>query len=71
MKPACRPGPEEYNDPKHGWEWLWPMDRQTTATPLWPTDKHGVLGPKRKIAYQPYPPAHDAVERVKRRERKY
>jgi hypothetical protein len=53
MKRPCRPGPEE-NDP-HAWEALWPMYRQTTATPLWATDKFGVWGPKRKIAYEPYP----------------
>jgi hypothetical protein len=46
MKRVCRPGPEE----------LWPMYRQTTATPLWATDKlFGVWGPKRKIAYEPFP----------------
>ena len=45
MKRVCRPGPEE----------LWPMYRQITAMPLWATDKFGVWGPKRKIAYEPFP----------------
>jgi hypothetical protein len=45
MKGVCRPGPEE----------LWPMYRQITAMPRWATDRFGVWGPKRKIAYQPFP----------------
>jgi len=43
MKGVCRPGE------------LWPMYRQITAMPLWATDKFGVWGPKRKIAYEPFP----------------
>jgi len=32
------------------------MYRQTTATPLWATDECGDMwGPKRTIAYKPYP----------------
>jgi hypothetical protein len=46
------------------------MYRQITAMPLWATDIFGVWDPKRKIAYQPYSPVDEAVERVKRRERK-
>ena len=45
MKRVCRPGAEE----------LWPMYRQITAMPRWATDRFGVWGPKRKIAYEPYP----------------
>jgi hypothetical protein len=59
MKPACRP--EDYDDPQQAWEALWPMYRQTTATPLWATDKFGVWGPERKIAYEPYPRADEAI----------
>jgi hypothetical protein len=56
MKPACRPEPDEYDDPEQGWEYLWPMYRQTTATPLWATDECGDMwGPKRTIAYKPNP----------------
>jgi hypothetical protein len=32
MKSACRP--EDYDDPEQAWEALWPMYRETTATPL-------------------------------------
>jgi len=61
MKPACRP--DEYNDPEQGWEYLWPMHRQTTATPLWATaDCGGVWGPERKIACKPYPPDDERPE---------
>ena len=42
-------------DPKGGWETLWPMYRRTTATPRWATEGFGVWGPKRKIAYEPFP----------------
>ena len=63
MKPDCRPEPEEYNDPEQGWESLWPMYRQTTATPAWATDEcGGVWGPERKIAYTPYPPDDEPPE---------
>jgi hypothetical protein len=58
MKPACRP--DEYDDPEIGWEWLWPMDRKTDATPLWASD-HCAEGPERKIAYQPYPRADEVI----------
>ena len=59
MKPACRP--EYHDDPEQAWEALWPMYRETTATPLWATDGFGVWGPERKIAYKPYPRADEAI----------
>jgi hypothetical protein len=58
MKPPCRP--DDYDDPETGWEWLWPMSRKTTATPLWASDDCAE-NPERKIAYQPYPRADEAI----------
>ena len=56
LKPPCRP--YDYDDETG--EWLWPMNRKTTATPLWASDDCAE-GPERKIAYQPYPRADEAI----------
>jgi hypothetical protein len=54
LKSACKPKVSHAGN-------LWPMNQETTATPVWATDMYARSKREGKIAYRPCPSAEEEI----------